>query len=289
MQTRNKRISFLRWAGSKLQLLDPILGLIKQECLDFEDYYEPFLGSGAVFFKLKSKGLIPGTAYLSDINPELINAYTIVRDRPEELIAALNNLVDQFQEQPFLEAKKKFYYSVRAVEPFSEIDRATRTIFLNALCYNGLFRYNRRKKFDTPFGLQKISPRLQVQIRACSQLLQEAVLLTSGFDTTIRTAKPSSLIYCDPPFLPKGKSRQVDYGFPFRLEQYQFLKELAQSRSDCYFIISDGQHDFQEIWNGFDVRTVTTQRLIASQATQRGPCLETLVLKKPLLAPSESL
>ena len=130
---------FVKWVGGKRQLLSQFAELFPKK---FENYFEPFLGGGAVFFNLQKK-----KSYLSDINVELINAYQVVKNYPEELIQLLKTF----------EYSKEFYTEIRAWDreldwqsDHTAIQRAARFIFLNRTCFNGLHRVNSRGEFNVP-------------------------------------------------------------------------------------------------------------------------------------------
>ena len=135
----------LKWVGGKRQLLDSINPLIP-EC---STYYEPFIGGGAVLF-----GRQPNKAVINDSNEELINVYRMIKEEPEELIAALSAHKKQNCEE--------YYYTVRAWDRDKEtyqtrtnVERAARIIYLNKTCYNGLFRVNSSGEFNSPWGRYK--------------------------------------------------------------------------------------------------------------------------------------
>jgi len=133
---------FLKWAGGKTQILPDLL---KRVPADFKAYHEPFLGGGALFFALTRNGRLTGKrVFLSDSNPELVNAFRVVRDDPEELLRLLEDYQDRNTSQD--------YYRIRAQRPRSPAKRAARLIYLNRTCYNGLYRVNSRGEFNVPFG-----------------------------------------------------------------------------------------------------------------------------------------
>lgn len=134
----------VKWVGGKRQVLDQIMKYVPQ---DFTTYYEPFLGGGAVFFRLQ-----PGKAVVNDINRELINLYLVIKDSVEELIEDLKrhrNEKSYFYALRELDRDKERYYSLTPVQ------KASRVIYLNKTCYNGLFRVNRAGEFNAPFGYYK--------------------------------------------------------------------------------------------------------------------------------------
>jgi len=139
---------FVKWVGGKRGLLSQILPFIPKE---FNNYFEPFVGGGALFFELYSLGLLKDKkTYLFDINAELINAYNVVKNSPSELIKDLRELKEKHS--------KEFYYEIRAWdrdESFSqrsEIERASRFIYLNKTCFNGLYRVNSKGYHNVPIG-----------------------------------------------------------------------------------------------------------------------------------------
>src|SRR5439155_5505905 len=131
---------FLKWAGGKGQLLDQMQPFFLKQ---FGTYFEPFLGGGAVFFRL-----LPERAVLSDLNSELVLVFEVVRDDPEGLMKALD------RHHPHRRDRKYFYRVRDEIDPVQLpiIERAARTVFLNKTCYNGLYRVNSKGRFNVPFG-----------------------------------------------------------------------------------------------------------------------------------------
>src|SRR5919197_1575672 len=128
---------FVKWAGGKTQLLEKLYSFIPSK---FDLYFEPFLGGGALFFYLTSNKNRRFTAYLSDINSELMNAYLVIRDDVEELISLLEQHQIGYKEDP-----PKYYYQLRNVDPkklSNTIARAARFLTLNKTCFNGPYRGN---------------------------------------------------------------------------------------------------------------------------------------------------
>jgi DNA adenine methylase len=134
---------FLKWVGGKSQLLPEILRRLPR---NYDRYFEPFVGGGAVFFSVR-----PEKAYLADINGELINTYTVIRDHVDELIADLKCHIHN----------KDYYYNIRGVDRnpeyqgWSNIQKASRFIYLNKTCFNGLYRVNSKQEFNCPMGSYK--------------------------------------------------------------------------------------------------------------------------------------
>lgn len=131
---------FVKWAGGKRQIIKFIKSKVP---LSYERYIEPFVGGGALLFEL-----LPKRAIIGDINKELINAYLVIRDSVSELIESLKKH----------ENSREYYYYIRALDPnkLDPIERASRFIYLNKTCYNGLYRENSKGEFNVPFGRYKI-------------------------------------------------------------------------------------------------------------------------------------
>jgi len=185
----------VKWAGGKTQLLN------KFDChfpASYGTYYEPFLGGGAVFFHIQ-----PEKAIISDLNQELIQMYEVIRDRADELILILQEYKQKHS--------KKFYYEIREKEPTNKVEKAARFIYLNKACYNGLMRYNRKGKFNTPWGGYRTLSIDENNIRNVSKLLKShrIKILHCDFEKALETATKGDFIYLDPPYQPLSKTTNI--------------------------------------------------------------------------------
>ena len=183
----------LKWAGGKRQLISELIPRVPES---FVAYHEFFLVGGALFFELYNQGRVE-EAVLSDLNPELMNVYSVVKQRPYELIEELKSGKYANDEVVF--------YKIRAEQPLGEIERAARFIYLNKTAYNGLYRVNSSGKFNVPFGRYK-NPRISDDsgLLAASEALSCAKLLC-GFSEIINRAK-NDFAYFDPPYFPVSKT-----------------------------------------------------------------------------------
>ena len=165
---------FLKWPGGKRQLLPELLKAIGAAGT-FAHYHEPFLGGGALVFALARTERLNQTAYISDVNPNLIDAYLGVRDDVDGVIAHLKEHAQQHCEDS--------YYTVRAQSPRTLIRRAARVIYLNKTCFNGLYRENSKGKFNSPFGRYK-NPTIcdEPNLRSVASMLQSVDIGARGFD-----------------------------------------------------------------------------------------------------------
>ena len=222
---------FIKWVGGKRGLLEQLIPLFPN---DFANYYEPFVGGGAVFFELYSRGLLDNEhIYLSDINSELINTYKIVRDNPNELIRNLKTYKEKHS--------KEFYYKIRELDrdnnfdKLSDIEKATRFIYLNKTCFNGLYRVNKKGYFNTPIGSYK-NPNIADSdvILSASEALQDVEILQQSFKEILKQAKQSDLVYFDPPYYPLNEtSNFTSYDSNCFLEDKQFeLFEVFDKLAD---------------------------------------------------------
>lgn len=192
---------FVKWAGGKTQLLSQIDRYLPAT---FERYFEPFLGGGAVFFHLlSSRG--PFEAHLSDVNSDLITAYGAVKERVEDLIAALRR-----HEARFVQERDHYYYELReAATPANMVERAARFIMLNKTCFNGLYRVNKSGRFNVPAGRYE-NPRIcdEQALRQAKMALSVCRARLSGrhFGEALDRAREGDLVYMDPPYSPASST-----------------------------------------------------------------------------------
>ncbi len=270
---------FIKWVGGKRGLVSRLLPLFPSE---FENYHEPFLGGGAVFFELYNRGLLKDKkVFLSDINDELINAYLQVKENPTKLISELKKHKQ--------EHSKDFYYLTRSLDreanfkKISPIKRAARFIYLNKTCFNGLYRVNSNGYFNVPMGSYK-NPNIADEevIFNASEALQNATIKCQSFTNVLKDAKSGDFVYFDPPYYPLSKTASFTAyskdGF-FEAEQIKLFEvsrelsargcKVAQSNSDTEFI--------NNLYKDFDINIVMMNRFINSKSDGRGKIKEVLV------------
>ena len=190
---------FVKWAGGKRQLL-PLL--TKMFPNGGGTYHEPFLGGGAVLFNMLASGK-KVSCRASDLNSDLILTYLAVRDRVEELIEALRE-----HDAAFKKDRKVYYYAVRAQTPSGHVEKASRLLFLNKTCFNGLYRVNRRGMFNVPMG-SYANPNIvnEEGLRLASEALRscQVELECNDFEKALGRAEPGDMVYLDPPYHPVSK------------------------------------------------------------------------------------
>jgi len=262
---------FLKWAGGKAQLLDQFSPHFPRH---WKTFYEPFLGGGAVFFRLAQT--YPERRYvLSDLNPELINAYVCVRDQVEDLIALL-------QEHQARHGRD-YYYALRASKPTDPVQRAARLIYLNKTCFNGLYRENSRGEFNVPLGRYKNPTICDASgLRAASRVLQGVELHVRPFEWVVEQAEAGDFVYFDPPYYPVSATSNFTgyngcgFGEADQVRLRDVFVSLAGrgvqvllSNSDCEFV--------RQLYRDFVIYSVAAKRCINSRAERRGAVGEVLV------------
>lgn len=293
---------FLKWAGGKGQLLPAFRDLYPRELKEkkIKTYFEPFLGSGAVFFDVVQHFDID-TAYLYDINEELILAYKVIQKEVSKLLDLLHRYQKTYwQLNP--SQRQNYFYEQRAnynlqrfaidYNNYSElwIPRAAQVIFLNKTCFNGLFRVNSKGEFNTPAGRYS-NPAIcdEDNLLAVSKLLEKAVIKKADFKQLKNDLTSNSFIYFDPPYRPISKTS----GFK-AYSKHNFgdaeQKELAQLYSDLHEKgtllmlsnsdpknINPSDHFFDELYKDFNIVRLPAKRMINSDASKRGAINEIVI------------
>jgi DNA adenine methylase len=260
---------FLKWAGGKSRLLAQYQPFFPKDCFQ---YYEPFVGGGAVFFHLQ-----PPSAQLSDINPELVNVYQCVRSHVEALIERLREHAQSHGHE--------YYYQMRGLDQGLPVERAARFIYLNKTCFNGLYRENTQGKFNVPMGRYKkptiCSPEL---LRCASQALQTAQISVRPFSEILQHATtPQDFVYFDPPYHPlTATSDFTAYSKgAFTADDQEQLRDVfvALAERGVRVMLSNSDCDFvRGLYQGFPIHTIQAARAINSNPAKRGKISEVLVM-----------
>lgn len=262
---------FLKWAGGKSQLLQAFKPFLPAR---FHNYFEPFLGGGAVYFHLRStRGLFP--SFLSDLNQELIETYRAVRDFPEELIAHLSLHVND----------KDYFYALRAADTgkMTPVERAARLIFLNKTCFNGLYRVNRQGHFNVPFGAYKNPNTCNRElINECSKALQAAKLSCAPFTEVLEQARAGDFVYFDPPYQPiSTTSSFTSYtSTAFTQADQARLANLVKEldRKGVLVMVSNSDNALiHELYSSLNIHTVLASRAINCKGKGRGRISELVI------------
>ncbi|MDJ0647513.1 MAG: DNA adenine methylase [Xenococcaceae cyanobacterium MO_188.B19] len=319
--TNNKNLAkpFLKWVGGKNQLLTQLETFYPPELKEgkIDQYFELFVGGGAVFFEIMQKYPIK-KAFISDINPDLILAYKVIRDRAPELIEILSQLQTEYLNSN-LEEQTNIFYQIREnynkqridfnydgggcwgfpsisnhrVNNLSEesIKRVALIIFLNKTCFNGLYRTNKKGDFNVPMGRYK-NPTIcnSDNILKVSNLLKNVTIISGNYDIFTQYIDSTSLVYLDPPYRPiSNTSSFTAYAkssfnddSQIRLSQYyQYLDQECQAKvilSNSDPRNTDSEDNFfDDLYAKYNIHRVSASRMVNSQASNRGKITELLI------------
>lgn len=262
---------FLKWAGGKSQLLADILDRFPSS---FGTYHEPFVGSGALFFRLACEGRLKKVS-LSDINRNLIDTWTALRDDVEVVISYLLDHIND----------PDWFYRVRSQDPAQLVpaERAARMIYLNKTCFNGLYRENRAGHFNVPFGRYS-NPNIcdADNLRAVSRLLKPVDITCRPYDLVLERAKAGDLVYFDPPYHPiSATSSFTGYDrHGFGIEDQKRLRDTFTELSNrgVHVLLSNSDTPaIRELYSNFKIDQVFATRAINSKADKRGKVAEVIV------------
>ncbi len=263
----------LKWAGSKQQLLPELKKYINLDKLYGHVFYEPFIGGGALAFDLGYK-----YTTISDLNPELVNLYRVVKTDPEGLIEDLRALQ--------LNHTKDFYYEMRAMDRLPEFDRlsprvrAARTIYLNKTCFNGLYRVNSKGYFNTPIGRTSNGKCPDIvnaeAIRELSTFLKGVRIREGDYVEAIKDAEPGDIIYLDPPYDPDEDIKTSGFvGYQkegWTRQDTIRLKSVCDdlTRRGCRVVVSNNDTAFiRELFKDYIIHEVGVRRSINRNGDNR--------------------
>lgn len=270
---------FVKWVGGKRQLLKQFkeLGLYPPDGFDpiNSTYHEPFAGGGAVFLDL-----LPKKAVLSDLNPELITTYKVIKNDVDKLIKLLNTY----------KYEKEFYLKIRSkkIDKLLDIQIAARFIYLNRTCFNGLYRVNKSGQFNVPMGEYK-NPLIcdEDNLKKISKALKNVKIYNEDYKKVLTRAKKGDFIYFDPPYYPVNRtSNFTSYTTETFLEKEQ--EELRDTfvelhKRGCFVMLSNSDTPFinklySNLSKKIKVNKVLAGRNVNSDAKKRGKITEVLVI-----------
>lgn len=261
----------IRWAGGKRLIVTQLTNYLPK---NFNTYFEPMVGSGAVFLALK-----PKSAVLADLNPELVNFYKVIKIMPKDFYRAVHQL----------KASKTMYYRIRNETPSSPLDRAVRFFYLVRLSWNGLYRVNKLGNFNVPCGGRFPKELITLpSVLNISNALKNSRLVCGDFESTATVAKRGDLVYFDPPY-PKGATyndgfaRYHETGFNF--EEHERLANYARkliSKGVHVLITEAATHRIRNLYKAdFHIRLVRSKSLIAADSDHRRLVYESIITSYP--------
>ena len=261
----------VKWVGGKRQLM---FELLKNMPENYNRYFEPFIGGGALFFELQ-----PDNAYISDMNEELINLYKVVRDNVDELVADLQKH----------DISKEYFMEIRNIDRteeyknWSNIQKASRFIYLNRTCFNGMYRVNSKGEFNVPFGYYK-NPRIldENNLINCSNLLQKTEIKHADFSKILKKVKKGDFVYFDPPYVPLSETSSFtsytkdgfDMDMQFKLRD---VCDELDSMGVKFLLSNSDTKLVNELYENYNIKRVFASRQINANADGRGKITEVLV------------
>lgn len=272
----NKLVApFLKWVGGKRQLMPAIVQHLPKNIKDCQ-YIEPFVGGGAVLFHLQ-----PSHAVINDFNQELINVYEVIKNNLDELIADLKKHQNE----------SDYFYQIRGLDrteifkKLTPVQRASRIIYLNKTCFNGLYRVNNAGEFNAPFGRYK-NPNIvnEATLKAVNKYLNSNhVIIKSGdYAEALKLADQNSFVYLDPPYHPISESSNftgyIQGGWDAEDQVKLKLACDELNRKGVKFLLSNSASNFiKELYKDYSISIVKANRVVNSNAADRGEVNEFLI------------
>lgn len=267
---------FVKWAGGKRQIVDKLLMYAPDE---FNTYYEPFVGGGALLFELS-----PKKAVINDSNKELINVYNVLRN--EEKFKKMCSILNTYEKNN----SEEFYYELRnkdrnksSFDRLSDYKRAGRTIYLNKACFNGLYRVNSKNEFNVPFGKKtKVNTYDIGNLITISNYLtmNDIKILNVDFEDSVKDAQKGDFIYFDPPYDSETSifNSYTEDGFG-KEEQRRLAKVYKElSNKGCYVMLSNNNTTLiKELYKDFNIHIIEAKRSINSNGKKRGKVEEVII------------
>jgi DNA adenine methylase len=294
---------FLKWAGGKNQLLMEFNRILPTKIFEnkkIDNYIEPFVGGGAMFFFLKSNYDIKKSV-LIDVNQELILGYKVIQNNYKELINKLHVLEDDYLSKSEVN-RKEYYYEIRSVYNHQMIDfdyinyndewidRVVYLIFLNKTGFNGLFRQNSKSEFNVPMGRYK-NPKIcdEDNLIKVSRALKNTLIICSDFTLVEKYIDKNSFVYFDPPYRPLNKTSNFTSYAKAGFTDYdqkrlaEFFKKMANKGAFLMLSNSDPKNNdpndnfIDDLYKGFNIRRVPAKRFINCDVSKRGELNEIII------------
>lgn len=259
---------FVKWAGGKRQLITQIRERMPEK---YNDYYEPFIGGGAVIFDL-----LPANALINDINKALINTYRTICNEPDAFLKEVNRLDNDMWEDG-----KKYYYTIR--EHYNDklmrfeydVELAALFVFINKHCFNGLYRVNGKGLFNVPYNNSRRVSVDEDVIIATSEYLRGVTIIDGDFEQACKNAKKGDFVFIDSPYAPLNPTSFESYTKEgFDIESHKRLAKLYDELTarGCYCMLTNHNTELiNELYGNKDYKidVVSVKRMINSDASNR--------------------
>ena len=259
---------FVKWAGGKRQLIPQIRERMPEK---YNDYYEPFVGGGAVIFDL-----LPANALINDINKALINTYITICNEPDAFLKEVNRLDNDMWEDG-----KKYYYSIREhyndklMRSEYDVELAALFVFINKHCFNGLYRVNGKGLFNVPYNNSRRVSVDEDVIIATSEYLRGVTIIDGDFEQACKNAKKGDFVFIDSPYAPLNPTSFESYTKEgFDIESHRRLARLYDelTKRGCYCMLTNHNTELiNDLYGnkGYTIDVVSVKRMINSDASNR--------------------
>lgn len=266
--TNSSVAPFVKWAGGKRQLIPQIRERMPEK---YNNYYEPFVGGGAVLFELQ-----PANALINDINKALINTYNIICNEADAFLEAVNRLDEEMWEDG-----KKYYYSVREhyndklMKSEYDVELAALFVFINKHCFNGLYRVNGKGLFNVPYNNSRRTSADENVIREVSKYLKGVKIINGDFEEACKDAKKGDFVFIDSPYAPLNPTSFESYTKEgFDIESHKGVAKLYDELTGrgCYCMLTNHNTELiNELYGnkGYKIDVVSVKRMINSDASNR--------------------
>ena len=266
--TNSSVAPFVKWAGGKRQLIPQIRERMPEK---YNNYYEPFVGGGAVLFELQ-----PANALINDINKALINTYNIICNEADAFLEAVNRLDEEMWEDG-----KKYYYSVREhyndklMKSEYDVELAALFVFINKHCFNGLYRVNGKGLFNVPYNNSRRTSADENVIREVSKYLKGVKIINGDFEEACKDAKKGDFVFIDSPYAPLNPTSFESYTKEgFDIESHKRVAKLYDELTGrgCYCMLTNHNTELiNELYGnkGYKIDVVSVKRMINSDASNR--------------------
>ena len=269
---------FIKWAGGKTRVAPHVLRRLPEKT---GTYYEPMVGGGAIFLELARSGRFE-KAVIADLNPELIVAWTVMRDDVEKLIKELKKAKYQHDKDRY-EAMRALDRTEAGLSALEDVERAARFIYLNKTCFNGLYRVNQAGQFNVPFGKYK-DPVIcdPVNFRAVSKVVQGCEILMADFEEASKGAGRGDAVYFDPPYIPISKTSSFT-GYTkggFDLGEHGRLAKVfgRLAKKGARVVLSNSSaKEAEGLYAQYDVDWITDSRSVGGPADYRKKAVKEIV------------
>lgn len=267
---------FVKWAGGKRQIISKLLKFVPDE---FNTYYEPFVGGGALLFELS-----PNKAVINDSNKELINVYKVLCDdvKFKKMLRELNKHETNHSEEYYYEIRDKDK-NKKTFNRLADYTRAARTIYLNKACFNGLYRVNSKNEFNVPFGKKtKVNTYNGSNLITISNYLtmNDIKILDVDFEEAVNDAKKGDFVYFDPPYDSDTTTFNGYTEDGFGKEEQIRLSKVFKELSDrgCYVMLSNHNTKLiNELYKDFNINIIEAKRNINANGKKRGKVEEVII------------